>query len=86
MLRRLALTGDVSESSRYAEEECASEEDPVDETELDVGFRVARLVGAIGVLVDTRRRFGTGESCVVGIKLLPTVLCTCEWHPSENTN
>ena len=90
MLRRFALTGDVSESCARAEEECG--EDLIDEMDLEVDFKfgVSRFgVKAIEVLVDMRRRFDTGESCVVtvGIKLLPNLLdlCTCEWHPSENT-
>lgn len=72
MLRRLALTGDVSESTCRAEEWRG--EDPVDEIVWEVGFGVP--VGAIEV--DIRRRFDTGESCVVGIKLLPNLSCTCE--------
>jgi hypothetical protein len=73
MLRRFALTGDVSESTRCAEEGCG--EDPVDEMELEVGFGVARLGVGVNdvVLVDMRRRFDTGEFCVAGIKLFPNL-------------
>jgi hypothetical protein len=88
MLRRLALIGDASESTPYAEEECG--EDLVDETAAETARLGVGVIRVIGVLVDMRRRFDTGESCVVGIKLLPdlpvTVLCTCEWYPSENTS
>ena len=65
MLRKFAFTGDVSESTWCAEEWRG--DDPIEE-----GFGV----GAIRV--DIRRRFDTVESCVVGVKLLPDLSCTCE--------
>ena len=68
MLHRLTLARDVSGSTWRAEERCG--EDPIDETKWEVGF------GAIGV--DMCRRFDTGESCVVGIKSLSNLSCTCE--------
>ena len=80
MLCRLALAGDVSESTRCAEERCG--EDPADKTKWEVGFGVGAFE------VDMCRRFDTGESCVtvVGIKSLPNLLCTCEWHPVRKHN
>ena len=69
MFRRLALTGDVSESTQCAEEWLGCGEDPVDEPELDADF---------GVGVDIRRRFDTGKSSFVGIKSLSNLSCPCE--------
>ena len=72
MFRRLALAGDVSESTWRAEER--SVEDSVYEMEWEVGF----ILGVGVIEVDIRCRFDTGESCVVGIKSLPDLSCTCD--------
>ena len=70
MFRKFALAGDVSEpestSSWCAEEHCGEDPVAIDEMEWEAGFKFVLGAGA-AIEVDMRRRFDTGESCLVGL-------------------